>query len=208
VLVESDGYEIRGLLDADQGRLIGEEIPSNAWLTDLRDAESYVLDVENVEAALRLGCGIERGVVEPIVNSAFSVACYLAAVRLASHRLALHLPVSNSRLNRYVRSTSAGVLTLDKSGYLSALLQSAGVGLGQLGAATEAVSAARADLKSTPRREIVHGKDCVKLLTIQFRALGASSLRDAGPLLWSSFKREKHNEYPALQEIVGYLARS
>jgi hypothetical protein len=206
-LVGASDYEIRGLLDADQSRLVGEEIPTNTWLTDLRDAESYVLDVENIDAALRLGCGIERGVAEAVLSSTFDAAISISAIRLASHKLDLRLPVSKSRLKGYVTSTPAGVLSIDEPGYLGALLQSGKVSLARLEEVAEAVAAAKADLAAMPRREVVHGKDCMKLLTIQFRALGASDLREAAPLLWSSFKRERLSEYPILQEIEEYLTK-
>ena len=203
--VASAGYDICGLLDADQGPLTGEEIPSNAWLTDFRDAEGYVMAPENVSAALRLGCGIVRGSAEPLLNSMLEIARYLAAVRLASYRLAMRLPVSKSRLSGSLTATPAGMLTLDKTKYLSALLQSAKVSLLQLGTLQQAIEVAMTELLLRPRREVVHGKDCIRLITFQFRALGASNLQDAGPLLWSSFERERLSEFPTLQQVVEFL---
>ena len=56
--------------------------------------------------------------------------------------------------------------------------------------------------------EVSHGKDGMKLLTAQFRALGASNLSDAAPFLWSTFRRESINQFPVLQQIIAYLSAS
>lgn len=207
-IVESSGYDIRGLIDADQGRLIAETVSSNAWLTDLRDIEGYALTAENIDAALRLGCGIEVGEAEWILNSTFEAAIYLAAVRLASYRLGLKLPVSKSELKGCVSTTRVGMINLNPRRCLSSLLQSAGISLGKLEAVEDAVAAAMTELMELPRIEVVHGKDCMKLLTRQFRGMGASTLTDVGPLVWTSFRRERLIEFPVLREVMEYLKRT
>ena len=53
--------------------------------------------------------------------------------------------------------------------------------------------------------DVVHGKDSMKLLTVQFRNLGATDLRDAASLIWTACKREIIDDFPTLREIMGYL---
>jgi hypothetical protein len=204
-IIESYGYDIRGLIDADQGRLTGETVPANAWLTDLRDMEGYILGVENIDTALRLGCGIMNGKADEIFNSTLDAAMYLAAVRLASYRLGLKLPVSKSELKGCATATSVGMINLNKKRCLSSLLQSAKINLGKLQTIEDAVTETLAELTIQHRIEVVHGKDCMKLLTRQFRGMGASKLTDAAPLLWATFRRERMTDFPVLQQIIEYL---
>lgn len=64
------------------------------------------------------------------------------------------------------------------------------------------------EVSSIPILKVVNGKDCMRLLTIQFRALGASDLVDVAPLLWTSFRCDKLSEFPVLSEIVVFLAKA
>jgi len=48
----------------------------------------------------------------------------------------------------------------------------------------------------------------MKILTLQFKALGSREVADAAPVLWSSFKREKLTEYPVLNDIVTFLTKA
>jgi hypothetical protein len=203
--VVSAGYEIHGLVDADQATLIGEEVPSNAWVTDLRDAEGYVLGEENVEIALRLGCGIEGVSASALLKSTSEVALFLAATRLVSYRDRLQLPVSRSRFKGYIRATSGGVLVLDRRGYLQALLQSADISLRELNNVDQRISQTMDEMSVLPIEKVRHGKDCIRLLTVQFRALGADDVTDVAPLLWTSFRIESLSQFPVLQEIVGFM---
>jgi len=206
--VVSAGYDIRGLLDADHAALIEEAIPSNAWVTDLRDAEGYVLGEEKVAAALRLGCGIDGVSASALLEYTSEVAVFLAATRLVSHREGLKLPVSRSRFKGYIRATSGGSVMLDRRGYLGALLQSANISLRERAAIDEKISAAIEEISAIPIEKVRHGKDCMRLLTIQFQALGANEVADAAPLLWSSFRTESLSQFPVLQEIVKFVRKA
>jgi hypothetical protein len=206
--VASEPAEIRGLIDADQAVFIPEALPSNAWATDLRDVEGYVLAAENVDAALRLGCGIERVAATSVIGSMNEVARTLAAIRLVSERLGLKLPVSSARLNRYVRSTRDGALSLNRRGLISGLMQAAGVTLRRTDVVVEAVEAAESDVSSIPLNQALHGKDCMRLLTLQFRGLGVSDITDVTPLLWTSFRRGRLEEFPVLSDVVAFLTKA
>jgi hypothetical protein len=199
------GYEIRGLIDADQAALIDEAIPANAWITDLRDAEGYVLGEENVDMALRLGCGIEGVSASALLKSTSGVALFLAATRLVSHRDHLRLPVSRSRYKGYIRATTGGLLTLNRKSYLGALLQSAGISLSERDNIDQKVSQTMDEIAAVPIENIRHGKDCTRLLTLQFRALGAEDVTDVAPLLWSSFRKESLSQFPVLREILEFM---
>jgi hypothetical protein len=197
--------QIRGLLDLDQGGLVVEQVPPNAWLTDLRDLEGYVLGEENVDVVLRLGYGITKVSARSVIDSMSEVARHLAAVRLASKKLDLSLPISKCELKRYIDGADDGSLYVNEEAFLQALLQSANVSLRQLEPLKAAITAATADVEILPIGRIIHGKDCMKLLSIQIRALGASGWSDVAPALWSSFRRERLSDFPVLTEIVDYL---
>ena len=203
--VASAGYEIRGLLDADQSQLISEDLPSNAWITDLRDIEGYVLAEENVEIALRLGWGIDGISASSLTKSMSETAAFLAAVRIVSHRMNLQLPVSRSRFKGYITANGTGSLRLDRTAYLRALLRAADISLREQEDIDRAISAAMDEIAGIPIEKVRHGKDCMRLLTVQFRSVGASDLTDVAPLLWSSFRQDRLIQYPVLREILKYL---
>jgi len=204
--VEKHPADIRGLIDADNGRMLNEEFPRNAWVTDLRDAEGYILGRDNIEAALRLGFGIDRGDIETIVSSLHLAARFLAAVRIASVHLGLQLPVSEMRLSRYIKADRNGVVAVDDGGILSTLCQSASISLRRLGEIQESVESALQELLTSPAEHVVHGKDCTKILTVQFVGLGAAGSIDVAPALWSSFNRDKLPDFPELMNVVNYLS--
>jgi|SRR5215475_2679368 len=206
-LVEREPHEIRGLLDADDADYVGETLPSNAWRTDLRDIEGYVLAEENVETALRLGCRVERGSAGLLLLETQRIAQRLAAVRLVSRRLGLRLPVSNTKLSKFVSVSDDGSLILNENELISTLLHRAGISRRQTSTIVELIPTALGEIQGKPPEFSVQGKDCMKLLTLQFKALGATDNigGDVTPLLWSTFRREKLGEFPVLAEVVRYL---
>jgi hypothetical protein len=206
--VESSDAEIRGLLDADHSVLIPEAVPSNVWLTDLRDAEGYVLAEENVDAALRLGCGIERVPASSIIASMQEVCKTLSAIRLASEQAGLRLPVSTVQLNRHVRVSSEGTPTLNQVALLRGLMQRAGISLREYEGIASLVTTAAEQVATFPVGQTLHGKDCFKVLDLQFRALGAPADVNVGAMLWSSFQRERLSDFPALSEVSRYLTKA
>jgi len=206
--VVSQPANIRGLIDTDHATFIEEAFPPNAWMTDLRDIEGYVLSEENVDAALRLGYGIDRVAAVNVLASTHEVGATLASIRLGSEKLGLKLPVSSANLSRCSKATRNGQITLDVQRLLQSLLQAAGISLGRLPEVTTEVAVARELIATFPIEQVIHGKDCMKILTLQFKALGSREVADAAPVLWSSFKREKLTEYPVLNDIVTFLTKA
>jgi hypothetical protein len=206
VEVANSGFEIKGLLDADHGRLLGETLPPNSWTTDLRDAEGYVLAPENIDAALRLGCGIERVEADTVRSHMELIALRLAGFRLASEFLTLELPLSDLKLVRYVAGTPEGALTLDEVKLRRVLLNKAGVPLSRESDFIAGMESAARVISAQPSDQVIHGKDCMKLLNIQFKALGCD-VNDVGALLWSSFRRERIGDFPVLSEVVEYMTK-
>src|SRR5712691_6196320 len=145
---------IRGLIDADQSRITNEDPPSNAWITELRDAEGYVMTEENIDTALRLGLGIEKVSAKALMLSLFSVTRYISAVRLASHLNNFKLPISDCELKRYCGATQTGNLSIDADRFLKAMMQSADIGLSELERVRASVDEAAAKLQAIADAEI------------------------------------------------------
>lgn len=204
--VEAESIALRGLIDADSHRLGGgtEPMPSNVWLTDLRDLESYVISVENIKTALQLGFARDSALGPGIYSSMVTEARWLAAIRLASVLSNLKLPVSEQKWLRYASCDRYGVVQLDHVRVLRLLIQSAYQSLRILDELIGQVQKLQENLAAYEDRDVVHGKDAVALVTIQFKAIGCN-LSHAGPILWSTFRSEHVGEFPILTEIVAYL---
>lgn len=204
--IDGKAETIRGLIDADADHLRPEKlpIPSNVWVTDWRSLESYVLTVECLDAALRLGCGIDSIKAEDLFPVIVSIARRVSAIRFVSESDNLQLPVSAYKWIKYVKSRPRGGVALDLRGMLTALMQSAGVGLSRLDAIERAVSEAEQTFAEAHDLHVVHGKDFMKILGIQLKAADVE-IDDAGRLLWTTFRRENVALYPVLSEVVSFL---
>lgn len=199
--------DIRGLIDSDHAILEKEEMPSNAWVTDFRDAEGYVLGHGNIDVALRVGFGIERAEAKSVHSSMRECALYFAALRVVSRDLDLCLPVSDLKFSKFVKSTREGKLTVDRGKLATSLLQAAGVSLARLAEIEEAVIEREQHVRDYPAEMVCHGKDCMKLLSIQFKALGAEEHADVAPVIWATFRRESLENYPNLAAASRYLTK-
>jgi len=130
----------------------------------------------------------------------------LAGFRLASEFLTLELPLSDLKLVRYVAGTPEGALTLDEVKLRRVLLNKAGVPLSRESDFIAGMESAARVISAQPSDQVIHGKDCMKLLNIQFKALGCD-VNDVGALLWSSFRRERIGDFPVLSEVVEYMTK-
>lgn len=209
--VEREGINVRGLVDADLARFgdastPSNACPSNAWLTDLRDLEAYVLSEENVRTALQLGFGRDASLSPAIHSSMVTVGRYVAATRLASQSLGLDLPFSAQRWTRYVTADRFGVVRLDEAGFLRSLVQSSGNSLQILDALEELIGKYTTNLASLDDGEVVHGKDAFALLGKQFGAVGANAT-DVSPVLWTTFRKDELARFPTLRAVTNYLRR-
>jgi hypothetical protein len=203
--VEDHNLNIRGLVDADHLRLIDgwESLPSNAWVTDYRDLEAYVLDPSNIDTAMRAGCGILSADPDTVYVSAARAARYLAAVRVTSAIDHLDLPVSAGRWLRHIGCDGSGALTVREEPLLRALLQHAAVSLARLDEIKDAIAEHAERLSAVPDQQVIHGKDFSTLFTKQLAALGVR-IDSASRILLATFPRETH-AHSVLAEIQDYL---
>lgn len=207
-VVSTEAPKIRGLVDADSYRLIEQPglLPMNAWLTDYRDLEAYVLALENVQTGLQLGYGQDATVAPEIFDSMVRVARRVAVLRLVSENLDLDLPISAHKWLRYVRCNRFGIIDLDEDGVISSLLQAAHVSLARKDEIAAYWTELFRALTTVDNRDIIHGKDAMALLTRQFRSLGVVT-DDVTPVLWTTFRREYVREHSILIEVVEFLRR-
>ncbi|WP_456785885.1 hypothetical protein [Cellulomonas sp. P5_C5] len=206
-LADDVDADIRGLVDADHFRLHdgGEVLPAKAWLTDHRDLESYVLAEPNLDSVLRAGCGISEPPALDIFNSMVTCARFFAAVRLASIQQGLRLPVSDGKWIRHVDTADGLCIDIRKRPAVSALLQAADHSLRLLDQLLLDIEVISAHLQTIPERDVIHGKDSMRILTKQLATLGIR-VDDAGRLVRSTFAREHVAQYPTLAAIVSYLS--
>lgn len=206
-LVDGEPVDIRGLVDADHHRFHGDggNLPSAAWLTDHRDIESYVLTEANVDTVLRAGCGLLHPSADTVFQSMTECAGFIAAVRLVSARGSLDLPTSHGTWLRSVSCRNGVCVDLQKRQLVASLLQAAGQSLTALDQLLADVAATECELGTLPQRDVLHGKDCMQILTKQLASAGVK-VDDAGRLLRATFLRDRLHDFPTLSAIVEYLA--
>lgn len=207
-LAEIEGSEkshIRGFVDADQDRHLGilEELV-NGWFTDHRDLEGYVLTIDNLDTGLRLGCSLQNPAAENVFNQMTKAAVTIAAIRLASARLQLKLPISSGKWISQLSSDKYGNLKMNLSSIIQSLMQEADVSLKRLDEVTRAVTEADEELQQVDVRHVIHGKDCMRILTKQLAEFGIK-VDSASRIMWSTFRRDVIMQYPSLAAAVGFL---
>ncbi|WP_433215688.1 hypothetical protein ACQP00_06320 [Dactylosporangium sp. CS-047395] len=205
--IEAESVDVHGLVDADSDPLSAAArgaMPSNAWVTDLRDLESYVLSVNNIRTALQLGFARDPALAPAIFASMAVEARWLAALRLTSEVAGLRLPVSEQKWLRHAKFDSLGTVVLDRKKILTSLLQSAGLSLKGLDDVILQIQKTQDEISDFTDREVLHGKDALALLTLQLREIGCNVV-DVGPVLWTTFRHDYVSEFPNLSQVVSYL---
>jgi len=206
-MVASEEADIRGLVDADFDRLFGVagDAPPNAWLTDHRDLESYVLAVENFDAAIRGGCGLVGPSAADMFASMADAALFLASVRVVSLRQSLKLPISKGTWIRHVKCADGKVVEVKRQPLATGLLQAAGHSLKVREKFLTDVERTAEELAAHAPRDVLHGKDCMLILTKQLSSTTVE-VDDAGRLVRGTFQRNRLHEFATLAAVVEYLA--
>ncbi|MCG8918778.1 hypothetical protein L6E12_23645 [Actinokineospora sp. PR83] len=203
--VEDAQVQIRGLIDLDHGKFVEETYPVNSWVTDYRDMEGYVLGVSNIEKALKLGYGIEMVDAHKVFNAMCVVAKYLTAVRLSSQLNSWRLPVSEINLRKYVKADSQGGISIDKEKIIKALLQAAEISLTRMTKVVNTIQETIQNIDAEDPVFVCHGKDAMKLLSVQFKALGVPNVSDVSPIIWTTFDPISLRALPNLNQAVAFL---
>lgn len=202
-LLSRHDVAIRCLADADCDRVLGREVPASVWLTDHRDLEGYVLRVECIDKALRLGVSTTRVTPQDLLRWVVAHGRRLGLLRLLSELDSLSLPFKATRLRGHV-SFERGCLDVDYQGYAQALLQNAGISLSKLDATLRRLDEVETTFASTSDAELMHGKDAMCLADVVFRACGLNS--EEGPrLLWTSFEPRFVEDGSTLDSACGFL---
>lgn len=206
-IAENQVENIRGLIDSDSDTLLDTppSYPSNIWVTDWRSLESYVMTVECLDTALRLGCDVDYLEAENLFQNIAEIARKVSAIRYVSESENLRLPVSSYRWTRYLKCRRKGGVSLDIEGAIRSLMQNAGINLSQLHQILDNVDAAEQQFAELDDLHVIHGKDFMKILTLQLQEMGVK-IDDAGRLMWTSFRREDIRKHMVLSEVVDYLS--
>ena len=197
------GARILVLADADTDRVLERPLPTNVILTDLRDMEGYVLQEECLDKVLRLGLANERIDARGLLKEVIEAARVAGAIRLVSEVTELNLPFQQTRIDRYTEVRGAS-LTLDVERYVRALLQNGDISIKRL-------PSILAQVQQVPHtytfyeRDLIHGKDAVRLLEKVLRQLRVRE-DEARRLLLCSFEREWADQHPNLMRVVTFLA--
>jgi hypothetical protein len=189
--------------DADWDRLLARTAPANVWLTDTRDLEGYTLRKECVEKVLRLGLATERFDAEAVLTSVLRAAREVGVLRVLSVRQNLRLPFQRTDLSRHIGVANGGVSI--RPGYLRALLQNAGIGLGQLARVQADLGELAQELADVPDGQLVHGKDAFCMLERVLAECGAKK-GEGARLMWTSFERIYIGAGSALSLACQYLS--
>jgi len=199
--------QIFGFIDADHHRFLNPSppLPSKVWITDHRDLESYVISVENLDTALRAGCGLLTPSGSSVLASVIKVCRYLAGVRLVSERRELRLRVSASKWIKHVSCEKGGAITLDREKMLEGLLQTSDHSLKMAVELQTEISATESELAGFVDRDVVHGKDFTAVLTKHLKTHGVN-IDSASRLLFSTFDRSSLCRYPSLSAVTEYLS--
>lgn len=203
--VQNEGVSIAGFVDKDQDHLLGNESSlANVFYTDFRDRESYVFFEENLDTALRMGVGLPTVEASELLKSTFETSLKLAAIRLVSEKRKLKLPVSSTNWDKHVTARKGIVQAVDLDRIVNQLFQQANHSLKQKKSVLgEVLSTVEALSKYDPR-QVVHGKDTMRILDRQFKSLRVK-VDDVSIVLKATFRPELISSFPNLRAAVDFL---
>jgi hypothetical protein len=201
--VQPHNVAIGCFVDADFARLSKTRPPTNVWFTDLRDLEGYFLQIPCIEKVLQLGVVSEKVTASRVLKNVISVTKPLGLLRYLSDREDLHLPFQDRPLKKYLEKNGDEVV-VDFDRYLRALLQGAGVSLRRLPEIKRKLATLDRRFKTTPHIQLVHGKDCVAVLT---ELLKCDNLKENAvePSFWTSLERDFLQQFKSLQAALNFL---
>ena len=204
--VEGHPAQIRFFADADTDRLHSISVPTNVWLTDLRDMEGYLFREDCLDKLLKLGLGEESINARQLRNTILGLGRTLGLLRLVSDEEGFDLPFQRTDMRRSLSCSKGRIdLALNLGRYIATLLQNAGLNQGLATHISARIEEKQALLDNVPDHEIVHGKDALCLLE---EVLYAHSVHrdDAIRILRTCFERTFIYEYPSLRNAIEYLA--
>jgi hypothetical protein len=187
--------------DQDVDMLLGRAIPSNGWLTDGRDLESYLLQPE---AFLKLPASVVSLAEEQalhLLEELLREAKRLGILRVYSAVNDLALPFQVTDFRRCV-SGEGTTIAVDVERYVKTLCQNCGRSLSTVATITEGLASLEASYGGVDPLQLVHGKDALHLLDIVLRRLDR---RFSSRALWLAFERSMTGSFPRLTEVIGFL---
>jgi hypothetical protein len=138
-----------------------------------------------------------------VLNKVNAAARPLGVLRLLSFQDGLKLPFQKRPVKKYVEFVG-GSLTVDLNGYLQSLMQGANITLQRLGEIDAKWAELQQDMKEIPVCELMHGKDCIDILTVM---LSGSEFRPEAvePCFWISLELNALQSFKSLGAVVAYL---
>jgi hypothetical protein len=186
--------------DADFARLLPEDTPTNAWLTDFRDLEGYGLGAKSFFTLCALGLNSR-------VDATFFRAQILGVTRTAgilrlfSETRRLSLPFSELSVDRYLSVEGDFSITYDHSVHIRALLQRADrMSNCQSIAADFDTFLNEATIGAV---EVSHGKDVLATLGAVFGKVKLSSAAET--TFWTSVCRDEISGCSSLNKALAFV---
>ena len=171
------------------------------WVTDHRDAESYLLRSDCFAKVLDLGLSTEGPSPEALLASVMEAGRWLSALRVVCARGTPKLGVSEIKLSKYFDATAERV-EIEKTALVQTILQRAGASLKLRDDLITTVEAEVERSRHIPDLAVVHGKDGVALACAIFSNFGA---KDPEAMLRCAFEATMTTDYETLRAIVDYL---
>lgn len=161
---------VRFFADADCDRILKISLPSNVFLTDGRDLESYAL-ITDIAKDVCSTCTTDENSNAIIDELIADVARPIGVLRITSARRELMLPFQKSihsgKTPRFLTATATG-LALNLAKLLEILLQNAGMSLSHFTNILGEYEKETVALEAEADYELVHGKDLIRIMAIAF----------------------------------------
>lgn len=202
-LVSDQQERLMCFADADYDRLFARDIPKFVWMTDGRDLEGYVLNVECFDKVLRVGVATDTVDAEELLKIVREIGRPLGLLRVLSEMNELFLPFQKTNLGKFIKLDD-GAIRLNFQNYLKALLQNADMGLDKLSNIQEDLMKLQTDLNEQPDDQIIHGKDAFCIIEKALARFGVKS-GEAAKLMWTSFEARFVKSGSNLDAAVNFL---
>jgi hypothetical protein len=198
---DGDVKNIRCFADADFYHIVTEQLPTNTWVTDGRDAEWYFLREDTFEKLSKLGLGNPSLDISGMLAQIITVCRQLGFLRLTSKLSHLDLPFQKIDLKKSLKYLDES-LSVDIPGYLSKLMQRQNISLSKKSEILENYDRHSTDNEALDDRALVSGKDAFDSLEFALKSYGSN--RDYRMALRSCFEKPMIDDYPNLSAVINY----
>jgi len=164
--------------------------------------ESYILRVECLDKALRLGVHTDAIDAVAVLTAIHRDCRRIGLLRVASQRHNYRMPFRSLRPRSALTVRHAmPVFEYDK--YLTSLLDQS-IGRRRIDEVRAVCTDLEIEFAAVPDEELIHGKDALEFIAAVLTHCGAP--RDSGPgMLWTAFDRASVAGYASLTAVIDFL---